>query len=138
LYVGLVLAAIVAVIAVPNIKLARMTANEASAKRSLRAINVAQTNFSASDPSRGYACTLDILNRAGLIPDSLASGEDRGYVFEISDCESRLPNSAYRATAHPVTKKETGYWLFCTDQTARMKASPESNADCFEHGVAQQ
>jgi hypothetical protein len=137
IWILIVFAAIVALIAIPNLKLARMTANEASAKRSLFAINVAQAKFRASNPAKGYACTLGTLREARLIPDSLASGDDKGYLFEISDCESGSPNGSYRAFAHPVTKKETGYWLFCTDQTARVKASPDSRADCFEQGIAQ-
>ncbi len=131
------IAAIVAAIAIPNLKLARMTANEASAKRMLQAINTAQQKFLASNPAKGYACTLGELAEARLIPGSLESGKDKGYLFEIFDCRSGAPNAAYRVFAHPVTKKETGYWAFCTDQTARVKASPESREDCFEQGIAQ-
>ena len=131
------IAAIVAAIAIPNVKLARMTANEASAKRMLHAINTAQQKFAASNPTEGYACTLGELAEARLIPNSLESGKDKGYLFEIFDCRSRAPNAAYRVFAHPVTKKETGYWVFCTDQTKRVKASPESRADCFDQGVTQ-
>ena len=137
IWILIALAVIVAAIAIPNLKLARMSANEASAKRSLFAIDAAQTAFRASNPAKGYACTLGALREARLIPGSLASGEDKGYRFEISDCESGSPNGAYRAFAHPLTKKETGVWVFCTDQTARVKASPESRADCFEQGIAQ-
>jgi hypothetical protein len=36
-------------IAIPNLKLARMTANEAAARRSLRAINAAQARFAESN-----------------------------------------------------------------------------------------
>ena len=131
------IAAIGAVIAIPNLKLARMTANEASAKRMLHAINTAQQKFSASNPAKGYACTLRELAEARLIPNSLASGENRGYLFEIVDCGSGVPNASYRAFAHPVAKNKTGYWVFCIDQTSRVKSSPESSADCFEQGTAQ-
>jgi type II secretory pathway pseudopilin PulG len=138
--VGLLLvvgiAAIVAAIAIPNLKLARMTANEASAKRMLHAINTAQQKFSASHPAKGYACTLGELAEARLIPNSLESGKGKGYLFEI-DCRSGAPNAAYRVFAHPVRKKEAGYWVFCTDQMARVKASPESRAGCFDQGVTQ-
>jgi Tfp pilus assembly protein PilE len=131
------IAAVLAVIAIPNLKLARMTANEASARRMLHAINTAQESFSAFNPTKGYACTLGALADARLIPNSLASGENKGYLFEIFDCGPGAPNATYRAFAYPASKKETGYWVFCTDQTARVKASPESRADCFEQGVAQ-
>jgi Tfp pilus assembly protein PilE len=131
------IAAVLAVIAIPNLKLARMTANEASARSMLHAINTAQEIFSASNPAKGYACTLGALADPRLIPESLASGEDMGYLFEIFDCGPGEPNAAYRAFAYPVSKKETGYWVFCTDQTARVKGSPESRADCLQQGVAQ-
>ncbi len=129
--------AIVAAIAVPNLKLARMTANETSAKRVLHAINTAQQKFAASNPAKASACTLGELVEARLLPNSLEFGKDKGYLFEIFDCRSGAPNAAYRVFAHPVTKKETGYWVFCTDQSNRVKASPQSRADCFDQGVTQ-
>ena len=137
LYIVGVFATIVAVIAIPNLKLARITANEASAKLSLHAINVAQAKFAASNHAKGYACTLGALRDDQLIPDSLAAGEDKGYLFEISDCGPPTPNRVYRVFAHPETKDQTGHWVFCSDQTTREKASPESREDCFDHGVAQ-
>jgi hypothetical protein len=133
----LAMATAVAVIAIPNLKLACMTANEASAKRMLHTINAAQQKFAESNPATGYACTLGKLAAARLIPNSLESGKDKGYLFEIFDCGSGAPNGSYRAFAHPGTKNVSGYWVFCTDQTARVKASPESPADCFDHGVTQ-
>lgn len=79
--VGLLLAtgiaAIVAAIAIPNLKLGRITANEASAKRMLHAINTAQQKFSASNPAKGYACSFGELAEARLIPNSLESGKTR-------------------------------------------------------------
>ena len=136
-YIVLGVAVVIAIIAIPNIKLARMTANEASAKRSLHAINAAEAKFLASNPTKGYACSLVILRDARLLPASLASGEDKGYSFEISDCGPDLPTKAYRVGAHPVTRNKTGHWVFCSDQTARVKGSPDSLRDCLDQGVAQ-
>jgi type II secretory pathway pseudopilin PulG len=138
--IGLV--AIVAIIAIPNLRLAGMTANEAAARRSLRAINLAQTKFAGSNPKKGFSCGLRTLGDARLISDRLASGAHKGYVFEISNCESELPNSElpnkeYRVSAHPAQNNKTGYWVFCSDQTATVKGSPQSLEDCFDQGVAQ-
>lgn len=137
MWIPLALLAIVTVIAIPNLRLARMTANEASAKRSLHAINAAEAKFSTLNPTVGYVCTLGILRDARLLPASLASGEDKGYSFELSDCGLELPAKAYRVVAHPVTKSKTGHWVFCSDQMARVKGSPDSERDCFDQGVVQ-
>jgi Tfp pilus assembly protein PilE len=137
MWILLVFAAILAAIAVPNFKLARMTLNETSAKRSLHAINTAEAKFFAPNPSTGYACSLGILRNARLLPASLASGEDKGYSFEIYDCGLELPRKTYRVVARPVAKSKTGYWVFCSDQLARVKGSPDSQRDCFDQGVAQ-
>lgn len=136
-WIFLPLASIVSVIAIPNLKLARMTANEASAKRSLHAINDAEARFSASNPALGFTCSLEILRDARLIPASLASGGDKGYSFDLSDCSLEPPTKAYRAVARPLAKSKTGFWVFCSDQSARVKASPDSERDCFDQGVVQ-
>jgi len=130
-----VFAGIVAAIAVPNLKLARMTANESYARTSLRTINAAELKFIQLNPAKGYACSLTTLSEARLISDQLASGLEKGYKFEISDCGLENPNGVYRVSAQPVAKNHTGYWVFCTDQTARIKGSPTSREDCFNVGV---
>jgi hypothetical protein len=48
----LAIVVIIAIIAIPNVKLARMTANEAAAQWSSRAINVAQAKFSTLTPEK--------------------------------------------------------------------------------------
>jgi hypothetical protein len=102
------------------LKDARMDANEESARDAIRVINVAQRQFSKSNPTRGYACSLRTLSEAHLIPNSLALGKNRGYLFEISECGSELPAKTYRLAAHPVTKNETGNWSFRSDETGNV------------------
>jgi hypothetical protein len=128
---------LVAAMAIPNIKLARMTANEASARRSLRIVNSAETKFAELHHGDEYACSLVALGEANLIPTSLASGEQMGYVFKLSDCEAPLASQGYRVSAQPAMKNQTGYWVFCSDQTGTVKGSPESIEDCFVNGVIQ-
>jgi hypothetical protein len=48
-----------------------------------------------------------------------------------------MANSVYRLFAHPVTKDQAGHWVFCSDQTELVRASPESRDDCFDNGVEQ-
>lgn len=138
LIVLLGLVAFVAVIAIPNVRLARMTANEAAARRSLRAINLAQKKFAELNPKKGFVCGLGMLGDAHLIPHPLALGADKGYLFEISNCESELPNTGYRVSAHPAEKNKTGYWVFCSDQSAIVKGSSQSLEDCFDQGLVVQ
>src|SRR2546425_11718104 len=55
---------IIAAIAVPGLLRARMSGNEASAIGSLRAVNSAQSTYSSSCASGGYAQSLDDLFKA--------------------------------------------------------------------------
>lgn len=122
--------AVVCAIAIPNLKLARMTANEAAARRSLHAVNSAQTQFAKLNSGR-YACALRALGEARLIADSLARGRDRGYLFNISACAIRDPEAIYKVIATPEIRNGTGYWVFFTDQAGRVEGSSESVEDCL-------
>jgi hypothetical protein len=55
---------IVAAVAVPNLKLARMTADGASAKRALLVINAAEVRFAELHPDEGYVCSLATVAQA--------------------------------------------------------------------------
>ena len=76
---------IIAAIAVPGLLRARMSGNEASAIGSLRAINSAQSTYSSSCASGGYAPTLTDLVAAApaggtpgfISPDLGANGRDQ-------------------------------------------------------------
>ena len=81
---------IIAAIAVPGLLRARMSGNEASAIGSLRAINSAESTYSSSCGSNGYAQTLNDLalapagSTAGFIsPDLATNGVTKsGYIAE--------------------------------------------------------
>ena len=64
---------IIAAIAVPGLLRARMSGNEASAIGSLRAINSAQSTYSSSCASNGYAVTLADLSKP-------APGSNQGFI----------------------------------------------------------
>ncbi len=130
LILGLALIALIAAIAIPNIKLARITANEAAARRSLRAINLAETKYAQSNPAQGYTCNLQLLSESQLIDHSLANGKDKGFLFDISDCGTRAPYKTYHAFAAPLMKNQTGNWVFCSDQMGHVKGSPTSRDEC--------
>src|SRR3989442_9005742 len=83
---------IIAAIAVPGLLRARMSGNEASAIGSLRAVNSAQSTYSSSCASGGYAQSLDDLFKApgasnsGVInPDDQSNGIlNSGYLLSVS------------------------------------------------------
>jgi type IV pilus assembly protein PilA len=129
---------VIAAIAVPGLLRARMSGNEASAIGSLRAINSAQSTYSASCGGNGYAQSLEDLLRApagstaGFIsPDLSTNGVIKsGYVVSLGPDVGAVPVmaasatcngaasdavSAYFAEAHPVTVGATGQRSFATD-----------------------
>ena len=129
---------IIAAIAVPGLLRARMSGNEASAIGSLRAINSAESTYSSSCGSNGYAQTLNDLalppagSAAGFIsPDLAANGVTKsGYIVNLAKdtgasdittasktCNASAGNavSTYFAEAHPLTIGSTGQRSFGTD-----------------------
>jgi type IV pilus assembly protein PilA len=132
---------IIAAIAVPGLVRARMAGNEASAIGSLRAINSAESTYSASCGGNGYAVTLNDLvlppagSTAGFIsPDLSTNGVVKsGYLVTLAadtsavvvtpaaqTCNgaSAAAVSSYFAEAHPVTIGSTGQRSFGTDTRA--------------------
>jgi type IV pilus assembly protein PilA len=129
---------IIAAIAVPGLLRARMSGNEASAIGSLRAINSAESAYSASCAGNGYAVDLTDLvtappgSTAGYIsPDLSANGILKsGYIVNLAPDNGAVPvlaagaacnnntqptMSAYFAEAHPSTIGATGQRSFATD-----------------------
>jgi type IV pilus assembly protein PilA len=129
---------IIAAIAVPGLLRARMSGNEASAIGSLRSINSAQSAYSSSCASNGYATDLADLVKppAGstqgyISPDLNANGVQKsGYIVNVApdnaavvilaagaacNANAQPVESAYFAEAHPSTVGSTGQRSFATD-----------------------
>ena len=129
---------IIAAIAVPGLLRARMSGNEASAIGSMRAINSAESTYSSSCGSNGYAVSLNDLSKApagstaGFIsPDLATNGVTKsGYLVTLAadtgaavvtlkanTCNAAAADavSSYFAEAHPVTVGSTGQRSFGTD-----------------------
>jgi type IV pilus assembly protein PilA len=136
---------IIAAIAIPNLLRSRMTAYEASAVGSLRAINTSALTYSAIY-GNGFPPTLAAMgtpvgganaaatcNAALLIPEDLTSGVKSGYVFVYtmgnanttapSGCSAPGGNS-YTLTATPQQVGTTGQRMFYTDQTTTIRFDP--------------
>jgi type IV pilus assembly protein PilA len=130
---------IIAAIAVPGLLRARMSGNETSAIGSLRAINSAQSTYSASCANGGYAASLTALSAspsgvggaAFVSPDLAANGIVKsGYEVNVgpgsvatvitqqgSTCNNvAAAVASYFGEAHPVTFGTTGTRSFGTDQ----------------------
>jgi type IV pilus assembly protein PilA len=130
---------IIAAIAIPGLLRARMSGNEASAIGSMRAINSAQSTYSSSCASGGYAQSLADLAKApgggnaGFVgPDLLVNGVIKsGYVVNVGPGEVTTTVTAgaatcnvsaadaipsYFAEAHPNALGSSGQRSFGTDQ----------------------
>lgn len=116
---------IVTAIAIPNLLRSKMSANEASAVGSLRAINAACLNYS-SNWGKGFPVSLSNLGpgtpatatTADLIDSLLAGGTKGGYtLIYVSGSPTGGKIATYTVTANPAVAQKTGGRYFFTDQT---------------------
>jgi type IV pilus assembly protein PilA len=123
LMIVVVLILIIAAIAVPFLVNSKISANEASAVASIRAINTAEVSYSAT--YGGFANTLANLGGADpctksaetacLLDQSLAGGTKSGYNFvAVGSNPSGGANTAYVVGAAPEMFDRTGKRLFCS------------------------
>jgi type IV pilus assembly protein PilA len=107
----------------PNLQRSKMAANEASAVASLRTLNAACVNYSASW-GQGFPVGLSNLgpgaptssSAAGLIDEVLAGGMKSGYSFVyVSGAPQSGKIFAYTINANPSTPQSTGFRYFFSD-----------------------
>ena len=135
---------IIAAIAIPSLLRARISANEASAVASLRALNTAQISYNSSYPTVGFAVTLASLagvncappgsTGACLIDTQLASGSKSGYSFTLGGLLG-TPNATYQFRADPLAPGKTGVRYFCTFADAVIRTGSASLTTC-DYSVA--
>lgn len=124
---------IIAAIAVPGLMRSRMSGNEVSATGSLRAVNLAEVQYSSSCGNQGFAVTFPVLavpppgGTEAFISADLAAPIPlkAGYRFELApgagaaaglnDCNGTATQTAYYATAVPQTFGSTGGRSFATN-----------------------
>jgi type IV pilus assembly protein PilA len=118
---------IIAAIAIPSLIGSKISANEASAIGSLRAINVAEATYQNTYPAQGYANSLEVLGGADpctpsaatacLIDPNLTSGIKTGYIFAaVGGTPMNEANTSYVVGAAPLTFEETGIRRFCSTE----------------------
>ena len=130
---------IIAAIAIPNLLRARISANEASAVASLRALNTAQISYNSLYPTVGFATVLSALGGTSCAPpgssnscfidSQLASGTKSGYSFTLSGT-SGTPNATYQIRADPLSPNQTGVRYFCTFADAVIRFGSASLTSC--------
>jgi prepilin-type N-terminal cleavage/methylation domain-containing protein len=135
---------VIAAMAIPNFLRSKMSANEASAVSSLRTINTAETTYSITYPTIGYADALTKLafpasgnsvdpNAAGLLDWVLGCTtqpcQKSGYSFAISNTTG-TPIDGYDITAVPVSPGQSGVRGFCSNQITTVKYDPNGGVAC--------
>ncbi|HKM80760.1 MAG TPA: prepilin-type N-terminal cleavage/methylation domain-containing protein [Candidatus Acidoferrum sp.] len=139
---------ILAAIAIPNLIMSRMTANEASAVQTLRDINTAQSvysvqfgqGFSPDLPSLGGTSGTPTPSNACLIPDPVAQVPNTkdGFVFSYVVTGNNGPNNSpsnYTVNANPITPGSTGRRWFFTDETFVIRANTTGPASVNDPSI---
>ena len=137
---------ILMLIAIPNMLNLKATANETSAKQSLRAIQIAENQYETNFPANGFACSLGALGgsptsgpptpqAAQLLQSDLAGGQKAGYSFSIVNCQKAPGNQqddfvSYEVTAVPQSVGRTGHNGYCLDMSGEIKADPSGGTNC--------
>lgn len=142
---------IVAAIVIPNLLRARISANEASAVGSIRALEEAEMSYKAAYPNIGYAAQLSNLGgsqpckasseSACLLDEQLATGEKNGYKFVATG--SSLAggiNTSYVVGGAPLAFNQSGVRRFCSmeDRVIRWDVNLERSTTPPSHERCQQ
>jgi type IV pilus assembly protein PilA len=148
LLIVMAIIAILMLIAIPTMGNMTRYANETSAIKSVQAINLAQSQYSTTFPTNGFACSLTALGgdshsgpptvaSAHLLDQGLATGVKSGYQFSITNCVKNSQNGTDRVTgytilAQPLTVGKSGNRTFCGDDGGEIKFDPTGGTNCTQ------
>jgi len=130
---------VIAAIALPNLMMARMSANEASAVQSLRTIQTAETEYATTYANLGFSATLAALGgnssascvaspaQACLIDNQLASGTKSGYIITWTG-DGLTPSVSYTLNADPIVRGGSGRRSFFTNYPGVIRYNDSSPA----------
>ncbi len=122
---------IIAAIAIPNLLRSRIAANEASAVRSLRAVDTAEVTYASTYPSVGYATNLATLGPGSTAGNTAATSTNAVLLDNVLGCPTATSGGAicpksgynvalsggtavngavysYSTTADPIVQDQTG------------------------------
>ena len=135
-------------LAIPAMQKVIRTGNETSAITSLHMLNEAETQYNATYPQHGFACSLHMLggqvgsaapsvDAAQLVAPDLAAGNKAGYTFTLTCGGKTISNNAdlynsYTLTAVPNSLGHSGNRGFCTDENAQIRFDPKGGTNCTE------
>ena len=138
---------ILMLLAIPTFSALRRQGNQLSAKKSIQAIQEAETMYASNYPTNGYACTLSALGgdssagvpsptAAQLLKADITSGFKDGYNFAITNCTKVTASgtdriTSYTITAVPQTVGKTGDSGFCADDSS-IKSDPAGGTNCTQ------
>lgn len=121
-YLGILLPVILillAAIAIPNLLIARRTANEAAAKATVAVISTAMENYAAANNSQYPSDELSLKYAKPSYIDTIYNGKMvQGYVYSVDS-----NSSGYKITAIPITCNSTGIKNFTMATKARGSVS---------------
>jgi type IV pilus assembly protein PilA len=135
---------VIAALAIPNLVRSKMSANEAAAVQSVRAIGTAQAGYAVAYPALGYADSLPKLsmpapgqpvspNAAGFLDWVLGCAAQpcskNGYSYTVLNPQG-APVVSYDITAVPVTLGSSGTKGFCADQVGVILVDPQGGTSC--------
>lgn len=134
---------VIAAMAIPNLLRARISANEASAVLSLRAVNTAQTTHASTYPDHGFA---DNLAKLGASSDGTVSWQHSGLLDWVLGCASQpcpksgylfsiinpvgSPVSSFGVTGVPSMPGSSGVRGFCSDDQNPVRVDPAGGVAC--------
>lgn len=134
---------VIVAVAIPGFIRARISANEASAISSVRAVNTAQVTYAVTYPTVGYA---DNLAKLGSPTSGSVSASQSGLLDWVLGCENQpcpksgywflidnvqgTPISSYRVTGLPQAPGRTGIRGFCSDKMNPVTADPNGGNNC--------
>ena len=126
---------VIAAIAIPGLLRAKISANEASAARSVREIATAEVAYNATYPKVGFAPDLTSLGGAApcspsaatacILDDNVSAGLKSGYKFFAAGfANGGTTNSDFVGSSAPNTFNQSGVRNFCivSDGTLRYSA----------------
>jgi type IV pilus assembly protein PilA len=126
LLVVVIIIAIVAAIAIPNLLASRRAANEASAISSMRTIHSAEATYQATTGGGVNYTTLALLGTAGLIDTNLSGGSKSGYTFTATTGAAQV----YCGKGVAATQGTTGVRSFAVSQQGVIFAAPDGGITC--------
>lgn len=136
---------IIAAIAIPSLMKSRISANEASAVASVRAVTTAQTAYQIAYPNLGFADTLTKLSTpaAGTPVGPNAAGQldwvlgcatqpcgKSGYNFEIANASGSPTITQYDVFGTPILPGRTGVRGFCSGHVNTISVDMTGGKTC--------